>query len=159
MKAEDITTMILIKAAPILQLGIIVNDVPKNMALKIQANVDNFWDNIKVQLLSDLPVKTDLLLIVQREDTCVDEDDLRMHVHKQCLDAYFVATVFHVLRPTIWLPFSTPCFCRSLKKSNCRGGSFQQKKLNYLHRASAKYEPHSEKLLVQLTIAAGEPED
>ena len=45
-------------------------------SLKIQANVDNFWDNVKVQLLSDLPVKTDFLHIVQRDDTCVDEYDI-----------------------------------------------------------------------------------
>lgn len=76
-KAEDITTMTLIlKVAPILEYGIIVNDVPKNTAAKIQANVENFWDNIKVRLLSDLPVKTDFLHIVQRNDTCVDEDDI-----------------------------------------------------------------------------------
>ena len=43
--------------------------------LKLQANVDNFWDNVKVQLLSDLQVKTEFLHIVQRDDTCVDEDD------------------------------------------------------------------------------------
>ena len=61
-------------AAPIQQYGIIVNDVPKNTALKIRSNMDNFWDNIKVQLLSGLPVKTDLLHIVEREDSCVDED-------------------------------------------------------------------------------------
>ena len=76
-KAEDITTMTLIlKVAPILEYGIIVNDVPKNTAAKIQANVENFWDSIKVRLLSDLPVKTDFLHIVQRDDTCVDEDDI-----------------------------------------------------------------------------------
>ena len=45
-------------------------------SLKIQANVDNFWDNVKVQLLSDLPVKTDFLHIVQRDDTCVEDDIL-----------------------------------------------------------------------------------
>ena len=32
--------------------------------------------DIKVQLLSDLPVKTDRLFIAQREDSCVDEDDI-----------------------------------------------------------------------------------
>ena len=43
-----LTMTLILKAAPIQEYGIIVNDVPKNTALKIQANVDNFWDGVKV---------------------------------------------------------------------------------------------------------------
>jgi len=78
-KSEDVTTMILIlKAAPIQQFGIIINDVPSNTAKKIRDNKDNFGDNVKVALLSELPVKTSHILVMDRIEDCVDENDVLM---------------------------------------------------------------------------------
>jgi len=67
---------LILNAAPIQHYGIIFHDVPTNTASKIASNVDDFWENIKVQLLSDLPVQTDFLHIVERDDCCTDEDDV-----------------------------------------------------------------------------------
>ena len=70
-------------------------------ALKIQANTDHFFDNIKVQLLSDLPVKTDLLFIVQREDNCVDEDDVLIPPPSGLREFLDSVPSIHILRDSV----------------------------------------------------------
>ena len=46
--------------------------------MQIRDNENKLGDNVKVSLLSDLPMQTSHILVMDRVDECVDENDTLM---------------------------------------------------------------------------------
>ena len=52
---------------------------------------------------------------------------------------------------------SRPALIKIFKASNLRGGSFVQKKINYVKEASINFNKQTEELTILLTVCEGEP--